>query len=109
VQAVVVSPTALSFGEVAAGSISAARNVTVSNGQPAAISLSVNLGGSNPSQFRIITSASTCGSSLAANSSCTVAVAFKPKSSRSYNAMLKINAKSDSGSPHLVAVSGTGA
>ena len=95
------SPTALSFGDVASGSTSAAQTVTVSNpGTSAASVSSVSVSGP-------FSQTNTCGSSIAAGGSCTVSVKFSPTTGGALTGSLTI-ATSAPGGPITVALSGTG-
>jgi len=99
--ALTASPSSLSFGNEVTGSTSTAQTVTVSNPNAAAVSIS-QLAVSGP-----FTQMSTCGSSIAANGSCTVSVAFAPAASGSASGSLTV-ASNAAGSPLAVALSGTG-
>jgi hypothetical protein len=105
---VTVLPTSLSFGSFKVGTKSPPQMVTVTNNQAVAITLSDALGGNNPGDFAV-GAGTTCGSSLAATSSCVYAVTFKPLARKSRHATLNISASPDPGSPHAIALSGTGA
>jgi len=95
------SPTSLSFGDVASGSTSAAQTVTVSNpGSSAASVSSVSVTGA-------FSQTNTCGSSIAAGGSCSVAVKFAPTSGGALTGTLTINTSAPGG-PITVALSGTG-
>jgi len=101
-----VTPSALAFGNVTKGTTSAAKVVTVTNNLSTALTLSsIGLGGTNPGDFL---KATTCGASLAAFGSCTVSVSFKPTVMGARSATLAVTDSPDSGSPHNVALSGTG-
>jgi hypothetical protein len=102
---VTVAPTSLSFGSVTHGTTSAAKLVTVTNNQSAALSISASLSGTNPGDFLKTT---TCGASLAAFKSCTVSVKFKPAATGARSAMLVVTDSPDTGSPHKIGLSGTG-
>ncbi len=74
---VVVSPLALAFGNVAVGTTSAAKSITLLNGQ------SVNLHFSSisaPAPYAIVPATTTClvGTPVAPNSSCVINVTFSP-------------------------------
>ncbi len=96
---VTVSPTALNFGSVATGSKSAAQTVTVSNPTNAAASVS---GISTSGDFA---QTNNCGSSIAANGSCTVSVTFSPTATGSRTGTLTVSA---GGVTDTVSLSGTG-
>jgi F5/8 type C domain/Pectate lyase superfamily protein/Abnormal spindle-like microcephaly-assoc'd, ASPM-SPD-2-Hydin len=99
--ALTASPSSLSFGDLASGSTSAAQTVTVSNPGGSAVSVSsVSLTGP-------FSQTNTCGSSIAANGSCTVSVKFAPTAGGSATGTLSV-ATSAPGSPLTVALSGTG-
>jgi hypothetical protein len=95
------SPASLSFGDVAAGSTSAAQTVTVSNPGSAAASVS-SISTSSP-----FAETNTCGSSIPAGGSCTVSVKFAPTSGGAASGTLSV-ATSAPGSPLTVALTGTG-
>ncbi len=96
---VTVSPTALNFGSVATGSTSSAQTVTVSNPTSAAASVS------SISTSGDFAQTNNCGSSIAANGSCTVSVTFKPTATGSRTGTLTVNA---GGVSNSVSLSGTG-
>ncbi|MGW2936987.1 discoidin domain-containing protein [Streptomyces sp. NPDC001156] len=97
--AVTASPSALSFGSQAAGTTSAAQTVTVSNptGSSASVS-SISTGGD-------FAQTNNCGSSIAANGSCTVSVTFTPTTTGTRTGTLTVNA---GGTTNTVSLSGTG-
>jgi hypothetical protein len=92
-------PGALNFGSVATGATSAANTVTVTNptGSAAAVS-SIATGGD-------FAQTNNCGSSIAANGSCTVSVTFKPTATGNRTGSLTVNA---GGVTNTVSLSGTG-
>jgi hypothetical protein len=96
---VTVTPSALNFGSAATGSTSPAQTVTVSNptGSAAAVS-SIAITGD-------FSQTNTCGSSIAANGSCTVSVKFAPTATGSRTGTLTVNA---GGITNTVSLSGTG-
>jgi len=103
---VTVAPTSLSFGSITHGTTSAAKLVTVTNNQSAALTIStISLSGTNPGDFLKTT---TCGASLAAFKSCTVSVKFKPATTGARSATLTVTDSPDTGSPHKVSLGGTG-
>jgi hypothetical protein len=104
---VTVSVTNVAFGSVKGGNTSTAKTVTVTNKQAGAISLSGAIGGTNAGDFAI-TAASTCGSSLAANSSCKYSLTFAPSAKGSRSGSLTITDHPDPNSPYSVALTGTG-
>ena len=73
---VTVSPTSLTYALQVLGTTSAAQTVTLSNGTTSAITISsIAIGGADPGDF---SQTNNCGASLAASSSCTISVTFKP-------------------------------
>src|SRR5450759_2138249 len=100
------SVTTLAFGKQVPNSTSAAKKVTLANNDSTAITVSgETITGTNASAFAI--SAKTCGTSLAAHTSCTISVTFKPAATGAMTATLSI-ADSASHSPQTVALTGTG-
>ena len=99
--ALTASSTSLSFGDVASGAKSSAQSVTITNPGTSAVSVSsVSLTGP-------FTQTNTCGSSIAANGSCTVSVIFAPTSGGALTGTLSV-ATSAPGSPLSIALAGTG-
>jgi parallel beta-helix repeat protein len=96
---VTATPSALSFGSVATGTTSAAQTVTVSNPTSSAASVS------SISATGDFTQTSTCGSSIAANGSCTVSVKFAPTATGTRTGSLTVNA---GGVTNTVSLTGTG-
>jgi parallel beta-helix repeat protein len=93
------SPTALNFSPTATGATSAAQSVTVSNPTSSAASVS-SISTSGP-----FAQTNNCGSSIAANGSCTVSVTFSPTATGASTGSLTINA---GGVTNTVSLSGTG-
>ncbi|HEX9334497.1 MAG TPA: choice-of-anchor D domain-containing protein, partial [Pseudonocardiaceae bacterium] len=92
-------PGALNFGSVATGATSPAQNVTVTNPTNAAASVSsISVSGD-------FAQTNNCGSSIAANGSCTVSVTFRPTATGSRTGSLTVNA---GGITNTVSLSGTG-
>jgi hypothetical protein len=94
-----ISPTAVGFGSVATGSSSAGQPVTVTNTGTAAAPVSTIATSGDFSQTN------TCGSSIAAGSSCTVTVTFTPTATGTRTGTLTVTA---SGIANAVPLSGTG-
>jgi hypothetical protein len=100
-----LSSTSVSFSDQQVSTTSAARSVTLTNSGTAALTISgITVGGSNASNFA---QTNTCGSSLAANASCTINVTFTPSAAGSRTASISI-ATNAVGSPHNIALSGNG-
>jgi phospholipase C len=99
-------PTSLTFSSQAVGSTSPAQTITVTNILASqAISITgISITGANPGDFA---QTNNCGSSLAAQASCTISVTFTPTSTGSRSASVSI-ADNGGGSPQTVALSGTG-
>ena len=95
------SPAALSFGDLASGSTSAAQTVTVTNPGSSAVSVS------SVSVTGAYTQTNTCGSSIAAGGTCTVSVKFAPTTGGPLTGTLTVTTSAP-GSPLTVPLSGTG-
>jgi hypothetical protein len=94
----------LTFASTTVGNTSLA-SATLSNTGNAALNITgVTIGGANPSDF---SQTNTCGSSLAAGSSCTISVIFTPASASSFTATLQV-ADNATGSPQTATLTGTG-
>jgi hypothetical protein len=101
-----LNPRVLNFGPVKLRANSAPRRVTLTNTGTAILTIaSMAIGGADPGDFAI--AARTCGASLATAASCTVDVTFRPtvRATRSGTLAVTDNA---AGSPHVVALTGTG-
>ncbi len=84
-----LTPATANFGSVTPGSASAAQIFMLANAGNAALPISsIVLSGTGASSFAI--GANTCGSTLAASSSCTLAATFSPGSTGSFAATLSI-------------------
>jgi hypothetical protein len=94
-----VGPTALNFGSVATGSSSTSQAVTVTNSGSSAASVTALATTGDFSQTN------NCGSSIAAGSSCTVNVTFRPTTAGSRTGNLTVTA---AGVTNTVSLSGTG-
>ena len=99
------TPSNLAFGNLAKGSTSAAKTVTVTNiGTLALPIVSITLAGTNPGQF---SQANNCPAQLSVGGQCTVSVKFKPTSTGSKSATLKVT-PGGGATFKSVALSGTG-
>ncbi|HTJ72100.1 MAG TPA: discoidin domain-containing protein [Actinospica sp.] len=94
-----VSPSALNFGSAVTGQTSAAQTVAVSNPTSSAASVS------SISASGDFAETNNCGSSIAANGSCSVSVTFTPTASGSRTGSLTVVA---GGVTDTVSLSGTG-
>jgi hypothetical protein len=102
-----LSPATLTFTALS-GTTSTAQSVTLSNTGSAPLTIdSISIVGANPSEFAITTASNACGSTLPANSTCTIYIAFTPSSVASFTATLSV-ADNAGGSPHTVALAGAG-
>ncbi len=105
---VTLTPASEKFGNVPQGISSAAKNFTLKNNQPAALSIS-DVGFSGVSAADFLRSGGTCGSSLAAKASCTIGVTFTPSLMGAESAMLAVTSNAQPPYNSLAsAVSGTG-
>lgn len=104
--AATVAPASLSWASVAVGSKGAPKAVTLTNGNSTALTISsIAFAGANAGDFQI--SSKTCGTTLAADASCTASVVFAPTTSGTRTATLNFS-DSDSTSPQKVTLSGLG-
>jgi len=102
---IALSPANLTFASTVVGANSSAQVVKVMNTGTGTVTLdATSVTGANPKSF--ITSATTCGTTLAAGASCTTSIEFKPTVTGALSASLAI-ADNASGSPQLVALKGT--
>ena len=99
---------ALSFPNTNAGSTATALVATLSNtGSATLTGITPSITGTNPGDFAVTTGSNACGSSLAANTTCSIYVTFTPAGGSSYSATLSVldNAAS---SPQTITLTGTG-
>ena len=103
--AVKFAPASLTFAGTAVGASSAPQTATMTNLGSTAISItSIAIGGADPSDF---TETNTCGSSLAAKSSCAITVTFSPTAIGTRTANVTVT-DSDVTSPQKLILTGTG-
>jgi hypothetical protein len=106
VTGVFASPTTLNFGTVTLNTTSPNKTVTLFNAAASAITITgTSFTGPNVIDFG--QASSTCGATLAAGTSCTYDIFFKPTSSGAESATFNI-ADSDASSPQTVALTGIG-
>ena len=106
VTGVFASPAFLSFGNQIVNTPSSPKIVTLFNNSSSLLSnIAVSFAGANASDFKQGTS--TCGTTLAASTTCTITVIFTPSTTSSETATLAIT-DSDSSSPQTVSLTGTG-
>jgi hypothetical protein len=102
VQQTTVSPVSLTYPKQKVGTTSPGRNVTLRS------NLSTTLTGISLQITKpFAVSASTCGKTLPANSSCTISVVFSPTITGTVNGTLTIK-DSANNSPQTVSLTGTG-
>jgi hypothetical protein len=100
-----LSPTSLSFGRVARNTTSPAKTVTVTNTGTVVLPItSITLAGANPSQFA---QTNDCPAQVSVGGKCTISVTFKPTSTGSKSANLRVR-PGGGASVKTVALSGTG-
>ena len=100
-----VAPTSLTFAAQKVGTTSAAKNVTLTNNLSTALTISsITFTGANAADFG---QTNTCGSSLAAKSTCTIGVTFTPSAKGTRTATLNVN-DSANNSPQTASLTGTG-
>ena len=99
-----VSPSTLTYAALAVNSTSSAQTVTLSNTGNAALAISGISASTNFAQTN------NCGSSVAANGSCTISVTFTPTAGGSLAGTLTVtdNSNNAAGSTQTVSLSGTG-
>ena len=96
---VTLTPTSLTFGNQALGTTSSAQVVTLTNNQSSTLtSISISTSGD-------FAQTSNCGTSLAANSSCTINVTFTPTQTGTRTGTLTVN---DSAGTQTSSLTGTG-
>jgi hypothetical protein len=104
---VTLSASSIFFGSIVQGTPSGPQSITLTNSGANTLSgLTLKLGGTNAGEFAL-TPGTTCGVSLAANSTCSVAVTFTPASLGTRSAVLVIS-YTGTGSPQAVNLGGTG-
>jgi uncharacterized repeat protein (TIGR01451 family) len=105
-----VTPSSLAFGTVTVATTSGHRTVTITNTGDTGQGLTVSaetITGSNASDFAV--AADTCGTNvIAAGANCTIDLTFTPGAAGPRSATLTIT-DNGLGSPHTVALTGTGA
>lgn len=98
-------PASLTFAGQKVGTTSPAQKIILTNKDSVALSIGgITITGANAADFA---QKNKCGSSVAANSSCTISVTFTPKAKGSRAAIVSIS-DNGGGSPQLVPVTGTG-
>ena len=100
-----LSASAVAFGIVNVGSVSAPHSVTLTNvGTSALAFTTIGLIGANTADF---TEGNTCGASIAAGASCILTMRFAPTATAARTAAVSIS-DDGGGSPQKITLSGTG-
>jgi len=104
---VVALTPSVAFGNQGEGTVSGLKSLTLSNTGNAALNISsITIGGANPTNFAKDPS-TTCGTTLAQSTSCTIYVSFSPTATTTYSATLSV-ADNATGTPHTASLTGTG-
>jgi trimeric autotransporter adhesin len=100
-----LTPVDLSFAATMVGATSASQTITLSNPGTAMLAISsIGVTGTDSADFH---ETSTCGSTLAANASCSISVSFTPGAAGALSAAISV-ADNSGTSPQTAALSGTG-
>jgi len=100
-----LSPSSLNFGDVATGTTSPARVVTLTNVGTTSLTItSIAIAGANVGDFA---QTHTCGTSLARAASCAIRVTFKPTATGARSAAVSITDNA-AGSPQSLPLRGVG-
>ena len=103
--AVTFSPPSVTFANQTVNTTSGTQTVTLTNSGAASLTItSIALTGVDARSFA---QTNNCGATLAAGASCSILVTFAPTSVASYTAAVAVTDNA-SGSPHTVALSGSG-
>ncbi|GEM_PF-4473764 len=104
-----VSPTALSFGNVAVTTTSAAQTVTISNSGTANLLIgTLSFAGSNAAEFQIVAPDPCSGHTVAPAGTCFVQVVLTPATAGAKNASLSIPSNDNASPTVTVSLSGAG-
>src|SRR5271170_2941623 len=104
-QSVTALPASVSFGNQVEGTASAAKKVTLKNGQSSAIT--VTGVSTNLSDYVAASSCPISPTTLAAGASCTISISFTPGATGARSGTLTV-VDGGTSSPQLVTLSGTG-
>ena len=100
-----ISPDSLSYSSRPVGSYSISQAVTLSNTGAASFAISsIAFTGANAGEFNV--NSTTCGTSLAKTSSCTISVQFAPTVAGSKTASLVVSGDVNAGLPLSVGITG---
>jgi sugar lactone lactonase YvrE len=104
--AVTLTPS-VAFGNQGEGTVSGLKSLTLSNTGNATLNISsITIGGANPTNFTKDPS-TTCGTTLAQSTNCTIYVSFSPTTTTTYSAIVSV-ADNATGTPHAASLMGTG-
>ncbi len=99
-----ISPTSVAFGVQTVGISSTPRNVTLTNTGNIPLTVAISMAGANAADFA---QTNNCGASVAAGSSCTITVTFKPTAIGVRTAAVSITDNAPN-SPQQITLRGTG-
>jgi YVTN family beta-propeller protein len=103
-----LSVTSLSFGNVGTGTTSPAQTATLTNNGTGTLTITgITVTGTNASDYALNNTGTTCGTSLAINTSCVISVTFTPGAATARTASIAV-ADNATGSPQMISLSGTG-
>ena len=97
------TPAELDFGDQTVGTTSSARTITFTNDSTASVTFS----SVSTTKTTFAVASNTCTGTIAAGKKCTIGVTFKPAASGPAAATLVVK-DSDSSSPQLIPLRGTG-
>jgi hypothetical protein len=101
---VTLAPALINFGAVALGQSSSPHVATLKNSSASALAVAIAITGNDPSDFL---ETNTCGTSVPANSTCTISVTFTPLVKGLLSASVSVT-DAGGGSPQTITVIGTG-
>ena len=104
---IVFAPATLAFGPQSPGTTSSPQSLTITNTGQASLTIGSLVKGGNAPQYFALKSDACTGTTLAANASCTVAIAFSPPVIGLFTAVLSVN-DTASDSPQSVLITGNG-
>lgn len=104
---IVFAPATLAFGLQSPGTTSSPQSLTITNTGQVSLTIGSLLQGGNAPQYFALKSDACTGTTLAANASCTITIAFSPPVIGPFSAVLSVN-DTASDSPQSVLITGTG-
>ena len=103
---VTISPASLPFAAQSVGTTSTAKNITLINNLPTALTMgTISFQGADPGDFTSPTN--TCGASVPSKGKCTISVTFTPGATGTRTATIYVNDSANT-SPQTVSLTGTG-